>query len=190
MLTFFSELLNPLRLLLSPMCCIKAPPSLPSGVPVQLDRFLPLLLSDHLGCWPLRGHLRLWPLPHQMGPHSEGTYIFLCLLNCWICLSEAATFLSVSSSPHTSPDTLMASTGCGGSSLFWVSSPNSRMGASLGGFKHFIFIPQASCYSCEDSSTTPESARWLTPCPRCPALESSSSIKPAIFGSSNQKEGN
>lgn len=40
-----------------------------------------------------------------------------------------------------------------------------------------FFLLQASCYSFEDSSTTPESARWPTPCPPCPALESSSSIE-------------
>lgn len=46
----------------------------------------------------------------------------------------------------------------------------------------FIFVPffpllQASCYSSEDSLTMPESARWPTPCPPCPALESSSSTE-------------
>lgn len=69
MLTFFSEFSARL-VLISPMRQIKPPSSLPSGVPVQLDRLLPLLLSDHLGCRPLRGHLGLRPLPHQMGPHS------------------------------------------------------------------------------------------------------------------------
>lgn len=56
-------------------CCFKLVsffPSLSSGVPLQLDRFLPVFLSDHISSWPLRGHLRLWPLPHQMDPHSPG----------------------------------------------------------------------------------------------------------------------
>lgn len=46
---------------------------LSSGIPVQLDRFLPVFLFDHLSSRPLRGHLRVWPLPHQMDPHSPGT---------------------------------------------------------------------------------------------------------------------
>ena len=45
-----------------------------SGFPLQLDRLLPLVLSDHLSSRPLRGHLRLWSVPHQMDPHSQGTY--------------------------------------------------------------------------------------------------------------------
>ncbi len=159
-----------------------------SGIPLQLDRFLPVFLSDHLSSRALRGHLRLWPLPHQMDPHSQGrtgsphTHItqhtyehikcgfmyaqtaqkpqtplwyfnvvsvvvgllalhyflkdrcFLrSLLKCRTRLSETSaghiysnqSFLSfcwVFSSPHTSPVTLMDSTGCGGCSWCWVSS--------------------------------------------------------------------
>ncbi|GLD70827.1 NEDD4 family-interacting protein 1 isoform X2, partial [Lates japonicus] len=59
-------------------------------------------------------------------------------------------------SPHTSLVTLMDSTGCGGCSWCW-----------------------AFCSSCEDSSTTPEFARWLTLSPPCPAPESSLSTEPA-----------
>lgn len=44
---------------------------------------------------------------------------------------------------------------------------------------NFSFV-QVSCCSCEDSSTMPEFAKWPTPYPRCPALESSSSIKLAV----------
>uniref|UniRef100_A0A8D3CV06 Nedd4 family interacting protein 1 n=1 Tax=Scophthalmus maximus TaxID=52904 RepID=A0A8D3CV06_SCOMX len=43
----------------------------------------------------------------------------------------------------------------------------------------WILIVRAFCSSCEDSSTTPESARWPTPSPRCPTPESSSSTEPA-----------
>lgn len=43
-----------------------------------------------------------------------------------------------------------------------------------------FFSLQVSCCSFEDSSTTPESARWPTPCPPCRALESSSSIELTI----------
>lgn len=34
------------------------------GIPVQLDRLLPVFLSDHFSSGTLRCHLRLWPLPH------------------------------------------------------------------------------------------------------------------------------
>ena len=45
---------------------------LSSGIPLQLDRFLPVFLSDHVRSRPLRSHLRLWPLSHQMDPHRPG----------------------------------------------------------------------------------------------------------------------
>uniref|UniRef100_A0AAX7VMC4 Nedd4 family interacting protein 1 n=1 Tax=Astatotilapia calliptera TaxID=8154 RepID=A0AAX7VMC4_ASTCA len=42
----------------------------------------------------------------------------------------------------------------------------------------WILIVRASCSSSEDSSTMPESARWRTLSPPCPAPGSSSSTKP------------
>lgn len=129
--------LNPLASI-SPMHQMKPPSSLPSGVPLQLDRLLPLLLSDHLGCGPLRGHLGLRPLPHQMGPHSQGTHIFYCFLDGSTCLSRY--IWPVFSSPHTFLVTLMDSTGCGGSSWCWVSTPKSWIGAGLARFESGSFI--------------------------------------------------
>lgn len=84
----------------------------------------------------------------------------------------------------------MDSTGCGGCSWCWVSSQlvNRRVlwHLSLSCSSAVLMTSclatlQAFCYSCEDSSTTPESARWRTTCPTCPALESSSSIEPPVL---------
>lgn len=78
MLTFFSQSLFVLLLLLLLLfsLTISTSPSssspLSSGLPLQLDRVLPLLLSHHLGGRPLRSRVRLRPLAHQVDPHCAG----------------------------------------------------------------------------------------------------------------------
>lgn len=103
---------------------------LSSGIPLQLDRFLPVLLSDHLCCWTIRCHLRLRPVPHQVDPYSAGASpnIKTELTNRTGVEPLQPTFKLTeyfcwhSSFPHTSPVTLMDSTGCGGCSWCWVSN--------------------------------------------------------------------
>lgn len=48
-----------------------------SGLPVQLDRVLPVLLPDQYHRRTLRGHLWLRPLPHQVDSYRQGMLVFL-----------------------------------------------------------------------------------------------------------------
>ncbi|CAF99072.1 unnamed protein product [Tetraodon nigroviridis] len=111
------------------------------GVPLQLDRLLPVLLFDLVPPQSEWSHLRLRAVPHQMGsyrqgkrcggggpgaPHGGSAPLLVSLLLC--------------SSPPTSPATSMASTGCGGAFWRW-----------------------ASCCLSEGSLTTPESGNWRIP---------------------------
>jgi len=48
-----------------------APPPY-SGLPVQLDWLLPVLLSDQYHRGTLRRHLWLRPVPHQVDSHRQG----------------------------------------------------------------------------------------------------------------------
>lgn len=43
-----------------------------SGIPLQLDRLLLVVLFDHISRRPIRGHLWLRPVPHQMGSYCQG----------------------------------------------------------------------------------------------------------------------
>lgn len=45
-----------------------------SGIPLQLDRLLLVILFDHISRRPVRGHLWLWPVPHQMGSYCQGKF--------------------------------------------------------------------------------------------------------------------
>lgn len=69
-------------------------------------------------------------------------FIYVFIFKDWTCLSKdmtAGLFLSVFSSLHIFPVTLMDSTGCGGSSWCWVSRLNSWIGVIFAGFKHCPF---------------------------------------------------
>lgn len=48
-----------------------------SGLPVQLDRVLPVLLSDQHHRRTLRSHLRLRPFPHQVDSYRQGMFTVL-----------------------------------------------------------------------------------------------------------------
>lgn len=106
--------------------------SVNSGIPLQLDWLLLVVLFDHFSCWSVWGHLWLWPVPHQMGSHCQGWCYLLTILIFntistpkrlfsdvdvglfIICVFLLCSFL------HTSLVTLMGSTGCGGCSWPWV----------------------------------------------------------------------
>lgn len=47
-------------------------PSATSGIPLQLDWLLLVVLFDHISRRQIRGHLRLWPVAHQMGSYCQG----------------------------------------------------------------------------------------------------------------------
>lgn len=66
-------LLGALIRLLTTCPCVR--PS--SGLPLQLDRLLSVLLSDQHHSRTLRSHLRLRPLPHQVDSHCPGMFV-LC----------------------------------------------------------------------------------------------------------------
>lgn len=59
-----------------------------SGLPVQLDRVLPLLLSDQYHRRTLRSHLRLWPFPHQVDSYRQGMFSFEYLAQLIQCVGH------------------------------------------------------------------------------------------------------
>lgn len=116
-----------------------------SGLPVQLDRILPVLLSDQYHRRALRSHLWLRPFPDQMDPYRQSMYtdcffsqqgfdkvervwkmldwnVYVFKVRFYIFLIKLLNVFSfVSSSPTTSLATSTASTGSGGSSCCSVS---------------------------------------------------------------------
>lgn len=67
------------RLVVAKVLSNVPPPT--SGLPVQLDRVLPVLLSDQYHRRALRSHLWLRPLPDQMDSYRQSTYTCYCFSN-------------------------------------------------------------------------------------------------------------
>lgn len=94
-----------------------------SGLPVQLDRLLSVLLPDQHHRRTLRRHLWVRPLPHQVDSDCSGTTKHKKALKSFVRWKNANLHLFLSFSfLTTSPATSTVSTGSGGSSCFLVSS--------------------------------------------------------------------
>lgn len=59
--------------------------SVTSGIPLQLDRLLLVVLFDHISRRPVRSHLWFWPVPYQMGSYCQGKSYWLLNGVQWWC---------------------------------------------------------------------------------------------------------